>query len=1187
MTDESPEAGAAPRQANVGTGDASAPVIVAVGASGASMQSAERLLRSLAPDPNRAVILVLRDREALDFEQFRRSLDGGENLQLATIEANAPIEGGKLYLSDPGIILTVEDGRFRCREAQDRPGQRGTIDSFFVSLAEEENERAIGVILRGTAGDGTLGIAALKEQGGLTIAERGAEETAHEIATSNAPGALADFLLAADEIAGRVAIYERYLSSLAEEHLAAAISAEVSASLGAVAAILRNKTGHDFHGYKKGTFMRRVQRRMQVVDVADIGEYLEVLRENPDEVQNLFNDLLIGVTQFFRDPREFDALQTKIIPQLLEGKGAGDNIRVWVLGCATGEEAYSIAILLREHMANLDPVPTIQIFATDIDVRALAAARVGRYPKSIAGDLTPERLARWFVREGDTYCVLKELREMCIFSSHNLIRDAPFSRLDLISCRNLLIYLSSELQSSVIPLLHFALRPGGFLFLGNSENVTRHTNLFEPVGRRSRIFRRLETANRIPPTFPITTVRAASGADHGGLPRQSRTDGSLARRAERIVERFAPAYAIVNEQSEVLHFSGRIGRYLEPTSGPASLDLLNLVHRDLRAELRTALSRASDQNQGIDVDGIAIEIDGEDSLVELHVEPVNDRPDSPRSFVVVFKDGRVRPHSDRVAGFSAPEAVRDEYVQRLENDLRLSRERLEATIEELESTNEELKASNEEYQSLNEELQSANEELETSKEELQSINEELTTVNGELGHRVHELTRATSDLKNFLESTQIATLFLDNELKVMNFTPAVTELFHLLETDIGRSLSHIKGRVPLEVLFDHIGSVQRTLSTVEHTIDSPATGARYIARVLPYRSVDNFIAGVVITFTNITSLTRAENALRASEARFRAIFESASDYAIITADPQLRVTGWSPGAANLFGWEQTEVLGQSAGLVFTEEDRAAGAPEREAETASREGRAQDERWHVRKDGSRFWGSGSMAPLNDGGLIGYVKILRDRTETRAAEERQRVLLAELQHRVRNTLGVVRSIARRTAETSGTVEDYAMHFEGRLDAFARVQAAVTRNPSAGIDLEYMVAEELLAYGGHEGKQVNIRGPEIKLRPKAAETFGLALHELATNAVKYGALSNTAGRVDVRWKIKKGGPASLAFEWTETGIKLDGARPSRRGFGTELLERTLNYELKATTVLEFGEAGLRCRIELPLTERFVAPR
>jgi two-component system CheB/CheR fusion protein len=1029
------------------------PLIIGVGASPGALNSIERFFAKLTVGVDQAVVLALRHHEGSDESRLREAVQNSHGGKVADIRDGHTIEGGTIYLCPPAMITTIQGDRFAVRKAEQAPGERATIDSFLVSLAEERAEQSIGVLLAGTGGDGTLGTATLKDHGGLAIAESVAsdEETGRP-QDSNRPAAIADYVLPPEQIPGHIQAYARHLRRLEEKQGFDEVLAAAAASLSRIADILRTRTGNDFHGYKQNTFLRRVQRRMQVVQIDEIAAYVEFLRSDKDEAQHLFNDLLIGVTEFFRDKREFELLQTQIIPKIFEGKGVGQQVRVWVLGCATGEEAYSIGILLREHMAGLESAPHVQIFATDIDGRALAAARVGRYRTNIEADMTSERLARWFVREGDTYCVVKELREMCIFSQHNVIKDAPFSKLDLISCRNLLIYLNGELQNRVIPLFHFALLPERYLFLGNSENVTRHPKLFAPVDRRARIFRKLETGTRLPPEFPITTAAGRAPVEVAAV-RSFGPDVGLERRAQRIAERYTPAYVITDDDFQILHFSGRTGRYIEPTAGAATLDLLQLVHRDLRLDLRAALSHAAEANAAAHADQVQLGEDGQRVLVDITVEPIQEGAGS-RNFVVLFKDSPARAiEADQGNPYSS---LRTEHVERLEIELRATRERLQATIEELESTNEELKSSNEEYQSLNEELQSANEELETSREELQSVNEELTTVNGELAHRVQELTRATSDLKNFFESTEIATVFLDNDLRVMNFTPSITQILHLVETDTGRPIAHIKARIPIEELFEDVRRVLRTLASVERELSTPGGGTRYIVRILPYRSTDNFIAGVVVSFIDVTAITRAE------------------------------------------------------------------------------------------------------------------------------ERQRLLLAELQHRVRNTLGVVRSIARRSAESSTTVEEYASHLDGRLNAFARTQAMVTRDPDGGVDLEYLVIEELSAYNAREGEQMRVSGPKMRFQPKAAETFALAIHELATNAVKYGALSQPSGRVEISWRLDEGTtPAELVFEWREWGgppVK----PPQRRGFGTELLERTLAFEFKGQTDLAFNPAGLRCTITLPLSRR-----
>ena len=1032
--------------------------VVGIGVCTASLRSLQQLIAGLDENLGAAFMIAVRQQDGLRVDTVVEALRGQTRLPVGIAANGEKLEPGHVYVGGPGDLVTITDGHIETRTAQEPVGHRGTVDTMLMSLAEHAQDRAVAVILTGLGSEGTAGVTATKEFGGLSIAESidGEAESAAQGAAT--PAGIVDLLLPAEQIPAHISLYIKGLRTLVATDEDGEIPATVSQQLTQIATILRNVTGNDFHGYKTNTFLRRIQRRMQVVQVAGMEAYVARLKTDREEVQHLFQDLLIGVTQFFRDPAEFELLEREL-PKLFEGKGTDDQFRVWVLGCATGEEAYSIAILLAEHLATLDDPPHVQIFATDLDARALGSARAGRYAASIAEHVKPERLARWFVKEGDTYCVVKELREMCIFSPHNLIKDAPFSRIDILSCRNLLIYLNAALQDRVIPIFHFSLRPGGILFLGSSENVTRHQKLFAPIDRRNRLFRRVETATRVLPEFPLSPRTGRRDQLPDRATPQIRPAGlaaGIGRRAALVADRYAPAYVVVDRDHEVLHFSGRTGRYLEPATGAASLNLLNLVHRDLRLDLRAALHRVAEEQKRVEGPLVPVRDNGSSTLVKLIVEPIAEGDDL-TAIMVVFQEAGPTPDAP-AAGLNGPG---DEHVDRLEAELRLTKERLQATIEELESTNEELKSSNEEYQSINEELQSANEELETSKEELQSVNEELQTVNAELAHRVSDLARANSDLKNLLESTQIATVFLDNELRVRSFTPAATEVFHLLETDVGRPIDHLGSRVSYPDLSDDVRKVLARLGTVEREVTS-REGGHYIARVHPYRSVDNFIAGAVLTFLDVTGTVQAEAALRESEARLR-----------------------------------------------------------------------------------------------------------------------TLLAELQHRVRNTLAVVKSITTRTAERSETVDDMASHLAGRLDAFARVQAAVTRAPEMGIDLASLVADEMMAHAAREGEQLTIDGPPLALPHKAGESLSLALHELATNAVKHGALSD-GGRIAVSWRLEGvDGTRRLHFTWEEQGGNGGVAEPVSEGFGMELLKRILPYDLAAKSEVRFTPEGLRFSLDMPLRD------
>ena len=639
--------------------------VVGIGASSASFSSLERLISRLPRASGAAFVAVLQQKDGFDQTHILDRLKPLTALPVELASEKMPLQPDRILVASTNMLVTVEEGVVHVEPASAPAAEGGSLDSFLVSLAETHKEKAIGVILAGLGNDGTLGVTALKENGGLAVVEAD-EHADNGGGPASVAAVIADFVLPPDRLSERISAYLRYLDQIDATKHFESLEEQAAAYLGRVATVLRNKTGHDFHGYKQKTFLRRIQRRMQVVQIGEIENYIEYLRDEPDEASRLFQDLLIGVTNFFRDPKEFELLQSEVIPRMFENRGVGDQVRVWVLGCATGEEAYSLAILLREHMAKLEAAPSVQIFATDIDGRALASARVGRYSMAIANDVSPERLARWFVREGNTYCVVKELREMCIFSSHNVIKDAPFSRIDLISCRNLLIYLNADLQNRVIPLFHFALRPGGHLFLGPSENVTRHPKLFTPVDRRFRIFRRQETLNRVLPDFPLTAGGDRRIDPEG--PQMSRmrlAEGGIARRAERIAERHVPAYVIVDENYEILHFSGRTGRFLEPSTGVATLNLLNLIHRDLRLDLRAGLQKVAAQREAVKVEKVEISTAEGGMAVNIMIEPTGGAPDEPLTFVVLFQEaGRVE---EGLLARSGNDAVlRDEQVQRLE-----------------------------------------------------------------------------------------------------------------------------------------------------------------------------------------------------------------------------------------------------------------------------------------------------------------------------------------------------------------------------------------------------------------------------------------------------------------------------------------------------------------------------------------
>ena len=1156
--------------------------VVGVGLTTLGLTSLEVLFASASTVQDIAWVVTTRQAESIDIAQLVETLSRVSPLAVEIAAHGVRPQPNRIYVAPNDQLMTFGDGALQMEPAEQALGERGAMDSFFVSLAETNGRAAVCVLLAGLGAEGGAGVMALKDGGGVVVCEREAARS-EELHPLSDPTGLADFVLDASDIAARVGQYIRHLRNSPAGRDEQAAEEQIADQIGRIAAVLRNRTGHDFHGYKHGTFLRRIARRMQVNAIDKVEDYIAFLRDDADEVHHLFQDLLIGVTHFFRDKAEFDLLEREVVPRLFEGKGAGDHVRVWVLGCSTGEEAYSIALLLREHMDTLEAAPTVQIFATDIDGRALTVARAGRYPDTIAAKISPERLLRWFTKEGITYRVNKELREMCIFSQHNIIKDAPFSRIDLCSCRNLLIYLNASLQDRVIPLFHFALRGQGYLFLGSSENVTRHQRLFSPLDRQRRIFRRLDTGVRVLPDFPLSLGRARGNLDTPSPGKRPDTAVQLGRQAERVVERHAPAYVLVDPSFEVLSFSGRTGRFLEPASGSANLNVLNLVHRDLRMDLRAALQRASLDKSLVKIDRIAIDSseDSERRRVDLIVEPLPG--EEPAGYVVLFRDaGAAAANDDDLVVDAA--VLRDEHVQRLEGDLRLTRERLQATIEELESTNEELKSSNEEYQSVNEELQSANEELETSKEELQSVNEELHTVNSELAQRVSELGRANSDLKNLLESTQIATVFLDHDLRVKGFTPAMSDVFHLIETDLGRPLNHIAARIAYPEMQDDVRRVLRTLTIVEREVGGTAD-SRYQVRVLPYRSLENYIAGVVMTFLDVTKITNAETDLRRGESRLRTIAHLVPDLL------------WSSGTDGTVDWlnkRWTDYTGQVPGTaigagwleVIHPEERAAFGKAYFEAAHNGEPYRNEHRLRALGGEYRWFRINAQAIEFESEGMKYFGAATEIDGFKRADDRQRLLVAELQHRVKNIMAVVRSISGRSLETSGTLEEFSAHFSGRLDALARTQGVIARRGDEGVELEDLVRDEIAASAPVNEERVRVFGPPVMLKDKAAEVFALSLHELATNAVKYGALSVPAGRVSIEWRLMNTSEGRrLSLEWRESGVPVLISHPKRTGFGRDLIEQGLPYDLDAVTSLDFAPGGVRCTVELPLGERVVA--
>jgi len=904
---------------------------VGIGASAGGLAAFEAFFSGMPADTDPGMAFVLVQHLAPDHKSILTELvKRYTRMGVFEVADGMAVKPNCAYIIPPNRDMALFNGALQLLEPSAPRGHRLPIDFLFRSLAQDQRERAIGIVLSGTGSDGTQGVLAIKGEGGMAMAQNPKSTQYDGMPASAIATGLVDYVLPAAEMPAQLIAYAAH--AFGKTPLPVSPSAARSDdALKKIFLLLRAQTGHDFSQYKQSTIARRVERRMAVHQIERLDEYVRFLQRTPADVEALFRDFLIGVTSFFRDPEAFGALQAQAIPRLLAGRSTGALIRVWVPGCSTGEEAYSLAILLQERMEQLKQNFKLQVFATDIDRRAIDCARTGIYPSSIAGDISPERLARFFSHEpdGSAYRIQKGIRDRVIFSEQDVGKDPPFSKLDLISCRNLLIYMGGGLQKRLVPLFHYALNPGGMLFLGTSETVGEFVDLFAALDRKAKLYQRREEAAGAHRTgfLPLPPEDGPVKGPSGKAPAESKVPvRELTERA--LLHQYAPPGAVVNQCGDILYLHGRTGKYLEPAPGEAGMNILKMAREGLRPDLTTALHKAVALRAPVRHPGLRIKTNGDFTAVDLAVQPVPAGPDSDvatQLFLVVFEDAPAPgpqlsataavPDGGAEAGENATDA--DSRVATLKQELRAKEEYLQTANEELATSNEELKSANEEMQSVNEELQSTNEELETSKEELQSVNEELATVNTELQNKVADLSRSNNDMNNLLAGTGIGTIFVDHQLRIQRFTPAVTQVINLILTDIGRPVGHIVSNL---VGYDHlvadVRAVLDSLAPKEVEVQTQ-TGTWYLLRIRPYRTLENVIEGAVITFTEITEIKKAQAALRESEElrRLAVVARDALD-AITVQDLEGRILAWNPGAERMYGWSEAEALAMNMrGLI--------------------------------------------------------------------------------------------------------------------------------------------------------------------------------------------------------------------------------------------------------------------------------
>jgi two-component system CheB/CheR fusion protein len=987
--------------------------VVGIGASAGGIAPILKFFSEVPADSGMVYVVILHLAANYD-SNLPELIQGRTPIPVSQVNATMQLERNHIYVIPPSKYLTLMDGTIRLTEPERSRGAHTSIDLFLRTLASAYGKESIAILLSGSGNDGVLGLGRIKEAGGFVIVQEPNEAEYPDMPRNAIASGRVDLVMPVEEMPAKLLSLRdgaRRLQLPIEEEEPPPEDFDES-SFRDILTMLRVRTGNDFSQYKRPTLLRRIARRMQVQGMTEMRAYLNLIRENPDEIAALLQDLLITVTNFFRDRDAFERLESDVIPRLFTDKENKGQVRVWSAGCATGEEAYSLAILLAECAQHSEATQSIQIFATDIDDRAIVEARECRYPASIELDVSPERLQRFFIKDGDHYMVKKDLREMVLFAPHNIVRDPPFSRLDLISCRNLLIYLNRSMQERILEIFHFALRPGGYLFLGASESAEALPGLFEPVDKKRRIYQRRVAVNTYVPA-----VNLMSGNWQVKIPELPSASGAGAisptQLHQEVLEQLSPPSILINEEYDILHLSPNAGQFLRIPAGEPSRNLLKLVSPDLRLELRAALlearSPAGENNPEPRL--VKVTVDGKTRTLSLTVHPVRDTPAAARGcLLVTFAEER---ESQSFEGHLKIDADNLAIVRELEHELQRTKDQLRITIEQYETSTEELRASNEGLQAINEELRSASEELETSKEELQSVNEELITVNQEYREKIDEIGRTNSDLQNLMASTEIGTIFLDRHLKIKRYTPRAQQLFNITPSDIGRPLEHFTHKLDYNSFTKDATEVLRTLQQVEREVRS-SEGHYYLLRLVPYRTLDDKIDGVVLTFVDITVRKAAEEALSRQAEILREQAAVLNLATVMVLDEDWRISAWSTGCERLYGFSNDEALGQlSYELLKTE---AAQPRATIIEQLRRTGEWQGEFVNTTRSGDVLIVAGHLIlhhrEQNQPPVM--LMVNNDVTASRLAEEALREadrnkdrFLATLAHELRNPLAAMRS------------------------------------------------------------------------------------------------------------------------------------------------------------------------------------
>ena len=1101
--------------------------IIGVGASAGGLEAIREMFSTVDGQSKQAYVIV-QHLDPSHTSMMAELMDRHTSLKVHQIEGGERVEKGHAYVIPPGCGLTIENGTLILSPFDEPRGVRRPIDDFFHSLARDQGANAACIILSGTGSDGSAGLRAIKERGGVCAVQKPSTARFDGMPMSAIGTGLVDFILPPDEICGRL---ESFFANKGQIESTAKLSSFVNDHIADICQVLKKSVGHDFSGYKQSTIVRRIQRRMHVLEITEASDYLRRVTSDDQEAAALFRDLLINVTNFFRDPAIFESLREIAIAKIVAKSASSRAIRVWVAGCSSGEEAYTIAMLFAEELEAQDKTRDVQIFATDIDEQMLGQAREGRYSLSGLKHVPTEMRERYVYGSEGHFEINSNIRNMIHFSTHSLIKDPPFSKLDFISCRNLLIYLGDEIQRSVIPLFHYALLPDGFLLLGSSESIGPFDNLFDARNQSARIYQRRPGKGAYPQNFPVATSypseRRRNRQPQRSEPLQEQSAVNAA--SERLLSAYAPAHIIIDRHGDMISSRGKLAKYLDFPSGAPTRHLLTLARREFREALSSMLRSTRETQKRQARQGVDITSEFGTQTVDIVVDPLADG-----TTLIVLPEVDAFRQEIAQDVIDAPETI--DMVHNLEEELRRTRFRLRSTVEDLETANEELKSSNEEMMSMNEELQSSN--------------EELSTVNDEIKSKADQLALVNADMRHFLESTDFALIVVDQQMRARNFTRSASQIFPLKASDRGRDLTEVKQFVDDDSIFEDCRKVIKTGAPVKRLVVRNDGSKTYAMQIRPYKTSQDTIEGATLTFSDVSDLQQTRQELSTQSERLR-IAITAAGLGIWDFEPHTGITQVDSKVREFFNMptDSDADLNTFIDAVHPEDRERVAAT---LDEATKTGDAWRSDFRVPKpNGDPIWLHGSGRIVDIAGAHRMFGVNFDITKQKQADEARDLLLQEMNHRVKNLFAVISSMVSLARRDTDDADRIVERVRNQISALATAHDITQqRNTYKTIDLSELIGAIVSPF--QTTHPIEMSGPSLEVSTDVVTPLGLMLYEWATNASKYGALSQDKGRVSINWSVQplENTANEVVLEWNETGgPKVIQPTTEKEGFGTRL--------------------------------------